>query len=337
IGTLLNALFGTNFSVMNTSGRQQTTKGIWMGKCTGHNILVMDVEGVDGQERGDDKTVERRSALFSLAIADVLVINMPETMINLQNGANVDLLRTVFEAHLRLFKNSENRKTQLLFVIRDYTKRVSLDSHQSSFQKTMDGIWSGISKPQDMESSHFADFFSCTFVALSPEPFQAVEFYDEVDQLRSRFTDKSNDSYMFRLHSRPCAPADALKDYMSSIWNAILADRDLDMPSQQRLLAEYRCREAYAIAESNFGVEMDDIAAEVDGGEIVDDLGAQMKRIFDNALDTFDAKVKHYDAEIYLQKREDLEKEICKRLKYIVLKQLDALFFQSLDTFEEKL
>ena len=32
--TLLNALFSTNFDVMNEAARRQTTKGIWMAKAT---------------------------------------------------------------------------------------------------------------------------------------------------------------------------------------------------------------------------------------------------------------------------------------------------------------
>ena len=68
LGTLLNALFGTQFDVMNEQKRQQTTKGendlsyvilitkgIWMSKANELGTLVMDVEGTDGRERGEDQ------------------------------------------------------------------------------------------------------------------------------------------------------------------------------------------------------------------------------------------------------------------------------------------
>lgn len=35
--------------------RQQTTLGIWAGFSPNSNILVLDVEGTDGRERGDDQ------------------------------------------------------------------------------------------------------------------------------------------------------------------------------------------------------------------------------------------------------------------------------------------
>jgi GTPase Era involved in 16S rRNA processing len=80
--TLLNHLFGTEFNVMDETARQQTTKGIWMSRAQerddgkdgmGKNILVMDVEGTDGRERGEDQDFERKSALFALATSEVLV------------------------------------------------------------------------------------------------------------------------------------------------------------------------------------------------------------------------------------------------------------------------
>jgi GTPase Era involved in 16S rRNA processing len=82
--TLLNNLFGTNFGVMNEEDRRQTTKGIWLsknkkeGEATAHemaeNILVMDVEGTDGQERGENQDFERKSALFALATREVFIL-----------------------------------------------------------------------------------------------------------------------------------------------------------------------------------------------------------------------------------------------------------------------
>lgn len=70
IGTLLNRLFGTTFDVMDETKRQQTTKGefilgskdtfpttlgIWMCRGKGMSVMVMDVEGTDGRERGEDQ------------------------------------------------------------------------------------------------------------------------------------------------------------------------------------------------------------------------------------------------------------------------------------------
>ena len=76
--TLLNRLFDTNFDVMSTDkGRGQTTKGIWMASHTESKTLVFDCEGNDSKERGDTRSkFEHTSALFCMALSDVLIINM---------------------------------------------------------------------------------------------------------------------------------------------------------------------------------------------------------------------------------------------------------------------
>ncbi len=113
---MLNHLFGTEFSVMSESDRRQTTKGIWMSKNKreaagsvkmADNILVMDVEGTDGRERGEDQDFERKSALFALATSEVLIVNIWEHQVGLYQGANMGLLKTVFEVNLQLFQKDK--------------------------------------------------------------------------------------------------------------------------------------------------------------------------------------------------------------------------------------
>lgn len=67
------------------------------------DVLVMDVEGTDGRERGEDQDFERKSALFSLASSEILIINLWEHQVGLYQGANMGLLKTVFEVNLGLF------------------------------------------------------------------------------------------------------------------------------------------------------------------------------------------------------------------------------------------
>ena len=105
---------------MSEEDRRQTTKGIWMSKNKrkevsspkkgngeklrmADNILVMDVEGTDGRERGEDQDFERKSALFALATSEVLIVNIWEHQVGLYQGANMGLLKTVFEVNLQLF------------------------------------------------------------------------------------------------------------------------------------------------------------------------------------------------------------------------------------------
>lgn len=127
--TLLNYLFGTRFGVMSETERRQTTKGIWMSKNKreaekmADNILVMDVEGTDGRERGEDQDFERKSALFALATSEVLIVNIWEHQVGLYQGANMGLLKTVFEVNLQLFLKD-----------RQYAMHIEMPALADSFQ-----------------------------------------------------------------------------------------------------------------------------------------------------------------------------------------------------------
>ena len=50
--------------------------GIWLSPSAYSPTIVMDVEGTDGRERGEDQDFERKSALFSLAGTEVLLVNL---------------------------------------------------------------------------------------------------------------------------------------------------------------------------------------------------------------------------------------------------------------------
>lgn len=98
------------------SGRRQTTKGIWLAK--GQKIeepstLVLDLEGSDGRERGeDDNSFERQSSLFALAVADVLLVNMWAKDVGREAGAGKPLLKTIFQVtscHIVLSYKSPHR------------------------------------------------------------------------------------------------------------------------------------------------------------------------------------------------------------------------------------
>lgn len=83
------------------TGRQQTTLGIWLArspKIDSPTTLVMDLEGNDGRERGEDDTsFERQTALFALAVADIVLINMWAKDIGRETGAGKPLLKTIFQ------------------------------------------------------------------------------------------------------------------------------------------------------------------------------------------------------------------------------------------------
>ncbi|KAJ0018661.1 hypothetical protein Pint_11634 [Pistacia integerrima] len=185
--TLMNHLFDTKFKEMDAfEGRSQTTKGIWIDKCAGIEpfTIAMDLEGTDGCERGEDDTAfEKQSALFALAIADVVVINIWCHDIGREQASNRPLLKTVFQVMMRLFSP---RKTTLLFVIRDKTK-TPLEKLESNLREDIKKIWEAVPKPRDHEGAPLSEFFNVEVTALSSYEEMEEKFKEQVAKLREQF------------------------------------------------------------------------------------------------------------------------------------------------------
>ncbi|KAI8872586.1 membrane organization and biogenesis-related protein [Ramicandelaber brevisporus] len=335
--TLLNRLFGTHFPVMHESQRQQTTKGIWMSKAIDSNTLIMDVEGTDGRERGENQDFERKSALFSLATSEVLIVNMWEHMVGLYNGANMGLLKTVFEVNLQLFQRKGSAKMLLLFVIRDHVG-TPLDNLISTLKTDLERIWDGLAKPAGMEDCRINDYFDFVFTSLPHKILTPEKFDIECSKLKNRFTDKSSSDYVFKPQYHRRIPADGFPKYAEAIWEKIVSNRDLDLPTQQELLAQYRCDEISSTVFTAFQEASKHLKPiVVEAGKIVPDLGNQMKALQSEALDQFDQSASRYVAVVYNRKRTEHLSKVNAHLHVLFTGQLRTLYKQATSKFASTL
>lgn len=122
------------------------------------------------------------------------------------------------------------------------------------------------------------------FTTLPHKLLQPEKFETDVEKLRHRFTDPTDPHFVFQPQYSKRVPADGLHIYASGIWDQIMANKDLDLPTQQELLAQFRCDE---IANSVFAAFRESIKGfrqPIESGGIVDDLGAKMKEIRGLAL-----------------------------------------------------
>ncbi|KAJ7548962.1 hypothetical protein O6H91_07G034800 [Diphasiastrum complanatum] len=178
--TLLNHLFHTCFREMDAfKGRSQTTQGVWLAKAVGLKpcTLILDLEGTDGRERGeDDTTFEKQSALFALAVSDIVLINMWCHDIGREHAANKPLLKTVFQVMMRLFTP---RRTTLLFVIRDKTK-TPLEILEPILREDIRKIWDSVPKPSKFETTPLDTFFNVEVTALASYEEKEEQFQEQV-------------------------------------------------------------------------------------------------------------------------------------------------------------
>ncbi|KAH9467076.1 hypothetical protein MJO29_000882 [Puccinia striiformis f. sp. tritici] len=344
--TLLNRVFGTTFDVMNEAERRQTTKGIWMCKGKDMDVLVMDVEGADGRERGEDQDFERKAALFSMASSEVIIVNMWEHQVGLYQGANMGLLRTVFEVDLALFQANKAKhrsptavcdKTHLLFVIRDHVGSTPLSNLENTITTDLSRIWDTLVKPEGTESSKITDYFDLTFTALSHKVLQPDNFDREVESFRQRFVDKTHPNYVFKPIYHKRIPADGLAQYMSGIWDAVVSNKDLDLPTQQELLAQFRCDEIAATSFDQFTILIQPLKTKMESGKLVDELGAKMLEARQTCLATFDLAASRYHPGVYQRKRIEFMTKMNSSLSPLFLAQLKTLSKSIIKKFQAEL
>ncbi|GAM83715.1 hypothetical protein ANO11243_017040 [Dothideomycetidae sp. 11243] len=372
--TLLNELFGTRFGVMSEQERRQTTKGIWMSKnkrgpdakavenggvagnsAMAENILVMDVEGTDGRERGEDQDFERKSALFALATSEVLIVNIWEHQVGLYQGANMGLLKTVFEVNLQLFlKDAKSVPRSLLFfVIRDHIGTTPLSNLRQTLLADLSRIWSGLSKPPGLEQSKIEDYFDFAFVALPHKILQPERFGAEVHKLGTRFKEGYQDpkrkSFLLDDASLPILlpeyhrriPADGFPIYAENVWAQIDSNKDLDLPTQQELLAQFRCDEIAKEVLVTFDAVItpleDRQSSAVKSGLpiVIPELGRSMNTARANTLKAFESEASRYHKAVYKRKHSELAATVDGRLKTLFNGQLSAAHKSGVRSFAE--
>ncbi|SBS87527.1 protein SEY1, putative [Plasmodium ovale] len=276
--TLLNNLFKTSFDVMNTKlGHSQTTQGLWLsydkfeentvnatndqvedvnnvnkvikkgkqlkGEKEGVNpTLILDVEGNDSKERGDNRlTFEHRSALFSLALADCVIVNLWYHSLGNFTASNYGLLKTVMEVNLELFQQDKNcPKTILLFTVRDWFEDfASIDIVKSKIEEEyINKIWKEMKKPVEVEHMNINNYFIIEVVGLSHGIIKKDEFLNDVHNLRQKWINE-----LRPLQYSRNIPSDGFAQYCNNIWNTIVKQSQLDIPSQKEMLATFRCQE----------------------------------------------------------------------------------------------
>jgi hypothetical protein len=240
--TLVNHLFGTKFREMDAlEGRNQTTKGVWLQRagevtpCT----LVMDLEGTDGRERGEDDTAfEKQSALFSLAVADIVLVNLWCHDIGREQASNKPLLKTVFQVMMRLFSP---RKTTLMFVVRDKT-RTPMTILEPILREDVDKIWESVPKPEKYKDTALTEFFNVEVTALSNYEEREEKFLEEVRQLETRFQNSVAPGGLAG-DRRAVVPGTGFPFSAHEIWKVIKENKDLDLPAHKVMVATVRCDE----------------------------------------------------------------------------------------------
>ncbi|KAK9839889.1 hypothetical protein WJX74_009244 [Apatococcus lobatus] len=308
--TLLNHVFGTNFEEMDAfKGRGQTTKGIWLARSTRvvtPPTLVMDLEGSDGRERGEDDTsFERQSSLFALAIADVLVINIWAKDIGRETGSGKPLLKTVFQVNLKLFAPAPNRRrTVLLFVFRDRT-RTPLPKLVEVWTGDLERMWESIAKPAQFAESSLTDFFEVQYAALPNFEEKEEDFRAESFLLKRRFQLDEEES-LVRVSSDKL-PGHTLGLSMQKVWEVIREQKDLNLPAHKVMVANIRCGEIAADQLQALKQDQAWVSLSQDASAgLVPGFGGRSNALISSCLSGYDEEARYFDPGVKQAKQAEL-------------------------------
>ena len=245
-------------------------------------------------------------------------------------------------------------RSLLFFVIRDHLGTTPLANLRNTLLQDLGRIWSSLSKPQGLEKSKIEDYFDFAFAALPHKILQPERFVSEVTQLGSRFSEGHRDArreavlgdqqleggvFLPEYHRR--IPADGFSIYAEGIWDQIESNKDLDLPTQQELLAQFRCDEIsreVLLAFDEAIVPFENKQAEgtrLGKPEILGGLGAAMRTARMKTVKNFETEASRYHKGVYQRKRTELEAKIDSRLKALFQGQLNAAHKSGVNRFSD--
>lgn len=215
-------------------------------------------------------------------------------------------------------------------------------------------MWSSISKPQGLENSRIEDYFDFAFAALPHKILQPEKFVEEVRRLGNRFVTGSRSSktqldrgeqeleggvFLPEYHRR--IPADGFSVYAEGVWDQIVNNKDLDLPTQQELLAQFRCDEISREVLTSFDAAVGPLeeqqaeASRIGRPLVLADLGETGKQTREKCVRAFQTQAGRYHKAVYARKRTELEGKIDQRLKALYQGQLTAAHKSGVASFSD--
>lgn len=136
-------------------------------------------------------------------------------------------------------------------------------------------------------------------------------------------------------------PADGFSVYAEGIWDQIVNNKDLDLPTQQELLAQFRCDEI----SKEVMVAFDLVVAPLEERQVeatnlgkvlvLENLSKLCSEARATCLKNFQGQASRYHKKVYTDKKAELEAKVDTRLKTLYLGQLAAAHKSGVATFSE--
>lgn len=157
------------------------------------------------------------------------------------------------EMNIKLFKQDQTK--DIVFVLRDYSETDENFSFiQQDLLNDIEKCWQEISKPPQFAHLKHSQLFKIHIKPLFPFTYAKAEFEKGVQSFRNWFVDTSDKNYLFKDYNYSSnLPVDGLNAFISTIWQTVKSNKDLNLPNQKIMASTIRCedikKEAQALIE----------------------------------------------------------------------------------------
>jgi len=212
-----------------------------------------------------------------------------------------------------------------------------LENLANTLKADLDRIWQSVSKPEGLENCSIGDYFDFMFTALPHKLLLPDKFEEDVVKLRERFINQNHKDFVFKPNYSKRVPADGFHVYAEGIWNQIMSNKDLDLPTQQELLAQYRCDEIATVAFDAFLEQIKGFRHPIEAGNVLEGLGPKMEEIRNATIKQFDKDASRYHSDVYKRKRNEILSKENSQLHAFFLGQLKNLTKKATNTFNARI
>ncbi len=135
--------------------------------------------------------------------------------------------------------------------------------------------------------------------------YQESLFYDKAAELKARFTVDAKDSLFLNDADQKNIPLDGLHVYIDKSWESIKDQKELNLPDQREMVANYRCIELKEEALQLVEPAIRELQKQCDNA-YVKDFYEQTMTIMTKASNYYADVAKQYDRSIFAKIKKEL-------------------------------
>jgi hypothetical protein len=182
--------------------------------------------------------------------------------------------------------------------LRDFNDKVdNFDRIKDMLDKDVQKIWSEIYKPPELAHSKPSDFFDFEYCMLSNKIFLEEKFYEGCMNLKHRFDVGAKNTLFPSLDSKN-VPMDGLSVFIDKTWEKIKTQKELNLPDQRQMVANYRCNELKDEALEKVRPLIQSLREECER-RLIHQFEQRCSIIYKQAITHYDEFAHQYDKETY--------------------------------------